>query len=1042
MNTVDVSLARAIALAMAISASALITAAADCTSHWDATIGQPGFDAPVVALAEFQGELYAGGEFTMAGGAPATGIAKWDGSQWLPVGGGVRHIGGAHSVAALHVFDDGTGPALYAGGAFNAAGETHVEGVARWDGAEWSAVGTPGSPLLWGTMDFTVLDDGSGPALYAAGFFEGGVAKWTGSEWTLLDVPSSAWPNWIRSMEAFEGALYIGGGPSGSHGIEKWEPGQGWSSVFPPGLHSVWSMAVFDDGSGEALYAGSLNDFFGGLVGIGKWNGENWQQVGTWGFLPTMVYAFAVFDDGAGGGPALYAGGAFHWSLESGVVSHSVVKWDPGSQAWLPLPGLRAEDGSGATVHALAGFSTGSGSAPMLHAGGTFRMADGAPANRIARWGCPDPDIFLSNRSVLESQPVGTTVGTLSAVNVGRGEHVFSLVSGDGDAGNSFFTIEGNLLKTSSVFNHETKSSLSIRVRATDADGLFAEKVFLISVAPNHEPTDILLSNSSIEENQPPGTTVGTLSALDPDPGDTHTFTLVSGAGDADNDSFTIEGNLLKTIEVFDRASQSSYSIRVRATDAGGLFHERSFMIGVTASLIAHLDPLFAPELFDPEFVGVEVIAVQDDGRILIGGYFTEVNAQPRNGIARLHPDGSLDTTFEVELDGTEVGVYAIALRGEKMLISGFFTTVNGEPRQGMARLNADGSLDTAFQIEMTEGDEDFGPGIAVIVEQSDGKILIGGEFDSINGQPRHNIARLNTDGSLDESFQNGLEGADDVVIGMALDNDERILIGGYFTEVNGQPRNGIARLDGDDGSLDVSFLDGMAGAEGISFPSVESILVQGDGRILVGGYFNSFNGQVRNRIARLNADGSLDTSFQNGMTGANGGVFVMALDNAGGVVIGGMFSRVNGPLRNGIARLHLHDGSLDTIFLEVTSWTPGSVTAIAVEPSGDILIGGDFNAVNEEPRVGLARLFSGGAPPAATPSISVAGSTSTEIILSWPAAVTDLVPQTTSSLTPPVAWSEIQQEIVTDGDRQTVRIQITSTQQFFRLGQPLQESE
>ncbi|MFN6387441.1 MAG: cadherin domain-containing protein, partial [Bacteroidota bacterium] len=160
----------------------------------------------------------------------------------------------------------------------------------------------------------------------------------------------------------------------------------------------------------------------------------------------------------------------------------------------------------------------------------------------------------------------------------------YTLVSGSGDTDNASFTIDGNTLKTSSVFDYEAYSNTySIRVRVTDAGGLTFEKVFTISVTNvNEAPTNIALSPSSISESLPSGTTVGSLASIDVDAGDTFTYTLVSGSGDTDNASFTIDGNTLKTAAVFDYETKSSYSVRVRVTDAGGLIFEKVLTITVT----------------------------------------------------------------------------------------------------------------------------------------------------------------------------------------------------------------------------------------------------------------------------------------------------------------------------------------------------------------------------------------------------------------------------------------------------------------------------
>jgi gliding motility-associated-like protein len=192
-------------------------------------------------------------------------------------------------------------------------------------------------------------------------------------------------------------------------------------------------------------------------------------------------------------------------------------------------------------------------------------------------------DVALGSTSVAENAASGITVGTLSATDADAGDtFTYTLVSGTGATDNASFTISGSTLRTAAVFDFETKSSYSVRVRVTDAGGLTFEKAFTISVTNvNEAPTDVALSSTSVAENAASGTNVATLSATDIDAGDTFTYTLVSGTGDTDNASFTIDGATLKTAGVFDFETKSSYSVRVRVTDAGGLTFEKEFVITV-----------------------------------------------------------------------------------------------------------------------------------------------------------------------------------------------------------------------------------------------------------------------------------------------------------------------------------------------------------------------------------------------------------------------------------------------------------------------------
>ena len=192
--------------------------------------------------------------------------------------------------------------------------------------------------------------------------------------------------------------------------------------------------------------------------------------------------------------------------------------------------------------------------------------------------------VDLSSVSVSENVPAGTVVGSFSSTDPDGGDtHTYSLVAGDGDTGNAAFEIQGNDLRTVAQLNFETQSSYGIRVRSTDQDGLFTDHLLTITVNDvNEAPTGVALSNNTVPENEPIGTLVGTLSTTDPDAGDTHTYSLVDGDGDADNAAFTLADNEIRTAAVFDRDTKSSYTVRVRATDQDGLSTDQVLTITVT----------------------------------------------------------------------------------------------------------------------------------------------------------------------------------------------------------------------------------------------------------------------------------------------------------------------------------------------------------------------------------------------------------------------------------------------------------------------------
>jgi hypothetical protein len=290
--------------------------------------------------------LYAGGRFDQAGSISSSDIARWDGTSWSSLAGGMDASPNAnHFVSALVVFDDGSGPALVAGGMFTSAGGVPAIDVARWNGSSWSPFG---AGLGMGNVDsvsaLAVYDDGAGPALYAGGSFttSGGnplpyLAKWNGSSWTT-----------------------VGSGLAGNG-----------SSTF------VDALTVFDDGSGPKLYAGGRFTSAGGtpVNNVARWNGSSWSAFG--GGVSGSVYTLGSFDDGSG--PALYVGGGF--TTAGGGPANGIARWN--GTSWSQLS-------SGVSIaFTQTVFDDGSGGGPDLYLGGTFDTAGGLPSQRIGEWrGC------------------------------------------------------------------------------------------------------------------------------------------------------------------------------------------------------------------------------------------------------------------------------------------------------------------------------------------------------------------------------------------------------------------------------------------------------------------------------------------------------------------------------------------------------------------------------------------------------------------------------------------------------------------------------
>ncbi|MBK9075859.1 MAG: delta-60 repeat domain-containing protein [Flavobacteriales bacterium] len=365
------------------------------------------------------------------------------------------------------------------------------------------------------------------------------------------------------------------------------------------------------------------------------------------------------------------------------------------------------------------------------------------------------------------------------------------------------------------------------------------------------------------------------------------------------------------------------------------------------------IDPTFNPGDIgfgsgDGAVPGVWSTTLQSDGKVIVGGDFVKynsVNNSNRIRVARLSPDGVLDTGFTPGA-GADAVVRTTAMQSDgKIIIGGSFTSYDGIGRNSIARLNADGSLDIGFN----PGTGANNP-VHSITLQPDGKIIIGGDFTNYNGTGRNRVARLNTDGSLDTGFNPGI-GANSTVYSTLLQADGKIITCGSFTSYNGSSRNRIARLN-TNGSLDLTFNPGTGANDQVNCMALDAA-----GKVTIGGLFGSYNGMARARVARLNANGTLDTGFDIG-TGANGTVLSMALRPDGKVIIAGSFTAFNGTNRNYIARLNT-DGGLDAGFDPGLGTYP-NVHCIALQPDGKIIIGGEFTK-EQTGRNGVARLNTNG---------------------------------------------------------------------------------
>ncbi|PZU87622.1 MAG: hypothetical protein DI529_06795 [Chryseobacterium sp.] len=326
----------------------------------------------------------------------------------------------------------------------------------------------------------------------------------------------------------------------------------------------------------------------------------------------------------------------------------------------------------------------------------------------------------------------------------------------------------------------------------------------------------------------------------------------------------------------------------------------------------------------------IECVALQTDGKIIIGGQFTKFNDVSRRYIARLNTDGSLDTTFDSSI-GFNSHVYSIAVQSDgKIFAGGNFTTYNSITKNYIVKLNSDASIDESFISSGTNN-------IVYKVLISNEKIFLGGKFTKYNNITKNGIVKLNDDATIDETFLTG-SGANNIVRNILVLNDNKIMLAGDFTAYSGVPRNYITKIN-ENGSLDTSFTPGKAFGN-----STTSLQQQSDGKLLIGGSFLSFNNNTKHYISRINLDGSLDKTFNPG-NGADNIVRAIAVQLDKKMVVGGYFNSYNDHTSNTIARID-SEGNVDE------SWQTGSgadkvVRALAVQEDSKIIAGGDFEDFN-----------------------------------------------------------------------------------------------
>jgi uncharacterized delta-60 repeat protein len=353
---------------------------------------------------------------------------------------------------------------------------------------------------------------------------------------------------------------------------------------------------------------------------------------------------------------------------------------------------------------------------------------------------------------------------------------------------------------------------------------------------------------------------------------------------------------------------------------------------GSITSAVAVLEANLALPDFTANVNGnVSAVAIQPDGRILVGGTFSVIQGQLRTNLARINKDGTLDSFYNPNVYNPNAGDTVLALciqKDARSLAAGRFYRVGNLPRNGLARLNLDGTPDP-------NSDLDAPGGVYCFAGEPEGSILLGGQFYHIGSNPTtfEGLGRL-TDQGVDPAFSTVY--VNGVVFSMALQADRNVLLAGYILGIGQSSATNLVRISSNL-VMDTNFLPA-------SDFYVYSAVVQPDAKILLGGTFTTINGQTQSYICRLTANGTLDNEFHPVVLGVGPSAFVssIALQTDGKIIVGGTFTNLCGHARSAIGRLN-SDGTLDPIFNPRADGYSPTVSSVALQDDGKVLIGGQF---------------------------------------------------------------------------------------------------
>lgn len=402
-------------------------------------------------------------------------------------------------------------------------------------------------------------------------------------------------------------------------------------------------------------------------------------------------------------------------------------------------------------------------------------------------------------------------------------------------------------------------------------------------------------------------------------------------------------------------------------------------------------------------------MVTQSDGKIIIGGTFTSYSGSNSSQIARINIDGTRDTSFNVGT-GFNSTVYDLKLQSDgKVIVTGTFTTYSGSTRNRIVRLNTNGTFDTSYNI----GTGLNQPGLAVAIQsdnkaiiagasltnysgstfgtglvrintdgtrdttfnigtgftagtlagyalgiQSDGKIIVGSGATAYSGSTVTRLMRLNTNGTLDTTFNPGV--INNSVLAVKIQPDQKILITGLFNSVSGSIQNNLARMLSN-GNRDASYNVG-GGTNGATINAINGFSLDSTGNVYIGNNFTTYSGSTVNRFVKTSPSGTIDLTFNTGsigfnnqsIRGFNSSVWT-TLVSGSKLYLGGAFTTYNAPVYNRIIKLN-NTGSIDTTF-NMGAGFNNPVYCMATQSDAKLIVGGDFTAYSGSNATRLTRL-------------------------------------------------------------------------------------